>query len=113
MDPYKAHGIVAALRRWLRPDFDKRDPRLHHLYVVAYNPLRRPGVANRLGMFVTTVRDGYAGRWRPLEATVQPCPAGQSRTIAELGASRRSHARSQRAGPVAAVVASAMTRNIA
>jgi hypothetical protein len=65
-------GIVVALRRWRRPDFDKRDPRLHRLFVVAYNPSGRPGVANRLRMFVTTVRDGYAGRWRLLEATVQP-----------------------------------------
>lgn len=65
-------GGLAALRRWRRPDFDKRDPSLHRLFVVAYNPSGRPGVANRLGMFVTTVRDGYAGRWRLLEATVQP-----------------------------------------
>ena len=68
----RPRGTVAALRRWPRPDFDKRDPSLHRLFVVAYNPPGRPGVANRLGMFVTTVRDGYAGRWRLLEATVQP-----------------------------------------
>jgi hypothetical protein len=64
--------VVAALRRWRRPDFDKRDPRLHRLFVVAYNPPGRPRVADRLGMFVTAVRDGYDGRWRLLEATVQP-----------------------------------------
>jgi hypothetical protein len=68
----RPRGIVAALRRWRRPGFDKRDPRLHRLYVVAYNPPGRRGVGNRLGMFVTAVRDGYTGRWRLLEATVQP-----------------------------------------
>jgi hypothetical protein len=68
----RPQGTVAALRRWRRSDFDKRDTRLHRLYVVAYNPPGKPGVANRLGMFVTVVRDGYSGRWRLLEATVQP-----------------------------------------
>jgi hypothetical protein len=68
----RTRGTVAALRRWRRPDFDKRDPRLHRLFVIAYNPPGRPGIANRLGMFLTAVRDGYDGRWRLLEATVQP-----------------------------------------
>jgi hypothetical protein len=65
-------GRLTALRRWQRPAFDKREPALHRLFVVAYEPPGRTGVANRLGMFVTAVRDGYHGRWRLLEATVQP-----------------------------------------
>ena len=68
----RPQGTVAALERWRRPDFDNRDARLHRLYVVAYNPPGKPGVANRLGVFATVVRNGYDGRWRLLEATVQP-----------------------------------------
>jgi len=66
------HATVAALKRWQRSALDKRDPRLHRLYVVAFNVPGRPGVANRLGRFVTAVRDGYGGPWRLLEANVQP-----------------------------------------
>ena len=66
------HGRLAALKRWQRSAFDKRDPRLHRLFVVAFNLPGRPGVANRLGRFVTAVRDGYGGPWRLLEANVQP-----------------------------------------
>ena len=47
-------------------------PRLHRLFVVAYSPPGHPDVNDRLGMFVTAVRDGYGGRWRLLEATLQP-----------------------------------------
>lgn len=67
-----AHGTLRALREWPRPAFDKRDLRLHRLFVVAYSPHGRPSVGDRLGMFVTAVRDGYAGRWRLLEASAQP-----------------------------------------
>lgn len=63
---------LAAMRRWRQSAFDKRDPRLHRVFVVAYNVRGRPGIADRLGRFVTAVREGYAGRWRLLEATVQP-----------------------------------------
>jgi hypothetical protein len=66
------HATVAALKRWPRSDLDKRDPKLHRLFVVAFNVRGRPGVANRLGQFVTAVRDGYNGPWRLLEANVQP-----------------------------------------
>jgi hypothetical protein len=66
------HATVAALKRWPRSDLDKRDPKLHRLFVVAFNVRGRPGVANRLGRFVTAVRDGYGGPWRLLEANVQP-----------------------------------------
>jgi len=59
---------LVAWRRWPLPAFDHRDPRLHELVVVAY---QRPG-GPRLGMFVTAVRGDPHGRWRLLEATVQP-----------------------------------------
>jgi hypothetical protein len=59
---------LVAWRRWPLPAFDHRDPRLHELIVVAY---RRAG-GPRLGMFVTAVRADPHGRWRLLEATVQP-----------------------------------------
>jgi hypothetical protein len=66
------HAKLAALKRWPRSALDKRDPKLHRLFVVAFNLRGRPGVANRLGRFVTAVRDGYGGPWRLLEANVQP-----------------------------------------
>jgi hypothetical protein len=67
-----ARGVPVALKAWPRPGFDRRDVRLHRLFVVAYSPLDQPGLDEQLGMFVTTVRDGYGGRWRFLEATVSP-----------------------------------------
>jgi hypothetical protein len=67
-----AGGTLVTLRSWPRPGFDRRDVRLHRLFVVAYSPPDQPGVDERLGMFVTAVRDGYGGRWRFLEATVSP-----------------------------------------
>lgn len=66
------HARLIALRRWPRPGFDLRDRRLHQLFVVAYSPVGHPGVDDRLGMFVTAVRNGFDGRWRLLEATLQP-----------------------------------------
>lgn len=63
---------LVALKAWPRPAFDGRDQRLHRLFVVAYSPPGHPEVSDRLGMFVTTVRDGYHGGWRVLEATVEP-----------------------------------------
>ena len=41
-------------------------------FVVAYGTSEQPGSEEQSGMFVTAVRDGYAGRWRFLEATVVP-----------------------------------------
>jgi len=67
-----SRGTLVTLRAWPRPGFDRRDLRLHRLFVVAYSPPGQPGVDERLGMFVTAVRDGYGGRWRFLEATVVP-----------------------------------------
>jgi hypothetical protein len=66
------HARLKALRRWPRPGFDLRDRRLHQLLVVAYSPVGHPDVDDRLGMFVTAVRNGFDGRWRLLEATLQP-----------------------------------------
>jgi hypothetical protein len=65
-------ATLVALKAWSRPGFDRRDLRLHRLFVVAYNPPGHPLDSDRLGMFVTTVRDGYDGGWRVLEATVEP-----------------------------------------
>ena len=63
---------LVALRRWPQAKFDHRDPRLHRVFVIAFAPRadNRPGT--RSGLFITTVRDGFHGRWRLLEATVQP-----------------------------------------
>ena len=66
------HGRLVALKAWPRPGFDRRDARLHRLFVVAYSRPGHPQIRDRLGMFVTAVRDGYGARWRLLEATVQP-----------------------------------------
>lgn len=66
------HATLVALKAWPRPAFDRRDVRLHRLFVVAYSLPGHPGVSDRLGMFVTVVRDGYHGGWRLLEATVEP-----------------------------------------
>ena len=66
------HARLVAVRAWPRPGFDLRDLRLHRLFVVAYSPSGHPAVRDRLGMFVTAVRDGYSGRWRLLEATLEP-----------------------------------------
>lgn len=63
---------LVALKRWPRPAFDRRDPRLHRLLVLAYSLTGRPSVHDRLGIFVTAVRDGYGGHWRLLEATALP-----------------------------------------
>jgi len=65
-------GKLVAMRRWPRPAFDLRDKRLHQLLVLAYSPRGRPAVRDRLGIFITAVRDGYRGDWRLLEATALP-----------------------------------------
>jgi hypothetical protein len=65
-------GRLTAIKAWPRPAFDSRDRRLHRLFVVAYQPRGTTARRDRLGIFVTAVRDGYAGRWRLLEASVFP-----------------------------------------
>jgi hypothetical protein len=63
---------LVALRQWPLPAFDHRDPRLHRLFVIAYTPRGDQRPDSRRGLFVTTVRDGFHGRWRLLEATTRP-----------------------------------------
>jgi hypothetical protein len=60
------------LRRWPLPADDRRDRHLHQLLVVAYDSPGHTAVKDRLGMFVTAVREGTGRRWRLLEATVAP-----------------------------------------
>jgi hypothetical protein len=64
--------VLVALRRWPMASFDHRDPRLNRLFVIAYAPRGNTRPGSRLGLFITTVRDGFQGRWRLLEATTQP-----------------------------------------
>jgi hypothetical protein len=66
------HASLVALKAWPRPGFDRRDTRLHRLFVVAYSPPGYPEIQDRLGMFVTAFRNSFNGRWRLLEATVEP-----------------------------------------
>jgi hypothetical protein len=66
------HATFVALKRWPRPGFDRRDPRLHQLLVVAYSDAGKPAISDRLGIFITAVREGYHGRWRLLAASVSP-----------------------------------------
>ena len=66
------NGRLVALKRWPRPGFDLRDRRLHQLLVVAYSPAGDSRVGERLGMFISAVRDGFKGGWRLLEATLEP-----------------------------------------
>ena len=64
--------VLAALKRWPQAAFDHRDPRLHRIFVIAYAPRGDNRPSSRLGLFITTVRDGFHGRWRLLQATTQP-----------------------------------------
>jgi hypothetical protein len=67
-----AGAQLVAVKAWPRPAFDRRDVRLHRLFVVAYSPAGKPAGRDRLGMFVEVFRDGDGARWRFLEATVVP-----------------------------------------
>ena len=67
-----AAGTVAAVRRWAPLAYDRRDTRLHQLMVVSYHPTATRDASERLGSWITAVRDGYRGQWRLLEATVRP-----------------------------------------
>jgi hypothetical protein len=66
------HAKLVAMKRWPQPAFDLRDHRRHQLLVVAYTLAGHRKVHDRLGIFVTAVRDGLQGPWRLLEATVAP-----------------------------------------
>jgi hypothetical protein len=64
--------VLVAARPLTQAPFDHRDPRLHRLFVIAYAPRGDDPPTSPRGLFVTTVRDGYHGRWRLLEATITP-----------------------------------------
>lgn len=64
--------VLVVARPWAQAAFDHRDPRLNRAFVIAYAPRRNNTPSARLGLFITTVRDGYHGRWRLLEATTEP-----------------------------------------
>lgn len=67
------HGSLASFRPWPLLAYDRRDPRLHRLFVVAYDPAGATDASRRLGVWwITAFRDGYRGAWRLLETTVQP-----------------------------------------
>lgn len=63
---------LVALRRWPEAAYDHRDPRLHRLFAVGYEPRGDGRTGSRRGAFVTTVRNGFRGRWRVLEVSTQP-----------------------------------------
>jgi hypothetical protein len=63
---------VVALRRFRPAAFDHRDTRLNRIFAVAYAPRGDTRPSARLGLFITTVRAGLRGRWRLLDATVEP-----------------------------------------
>jgi hypothetical protein len=64
--------VLVAARPWPQAGYDHRDPRLNRTFVIAYAPRGDNRVGSRLGVFITTVRDGYHGRWRLLETTTGP-----------------------------------------
>ena len=66
------HARLEAMKRWPLSAFDLRDQRRHQRFVVAYTVAGHRAVGDRLGMFVTAVRDRLGGPWRLLEATVAP-----------------------------------------
>lgn len=66
------HQTLVAVRPWPQAAYDRRDPRLHRIFVIAYAPRGDGRPSSRLGAFITTVRDGYHGRWRLLESTTGP-----------------------------------------
>ncbi len=66
------HQTLVASRRWPLASFDHRDALLNRQFVIAYAPRGDNRPNSRLGRFVSTVRNGYHGRWRVLEAATQP-----------------------------------------
>ena len=67
-----AGGTLVAIRRWPRQRIDHRLTSLHRLFVVAYSPHGRPAPQERLGVWITAVREAYRGKWRLLDADVRP-----------------------------------------
>ena len=64
------HTVLVAIRPWPLAAYDHRNPRLNRLFAIAYAPRGRTG--QRRGRFVTTVREGFHGRWRLLATATQP-----------------------------------------
>jgi len=64
--------VLVAERPWPQAAYDHRDARLLRLFVIAYRPQDDNSPSTRRGLFITTFRDGYHGRWRLLQATVSP-----------------------------------------
>ncbi len=67
-----AGGTLVAIRRWPSQPIDHRLASLHRLFVVAYSPHGSSAPQERLGVWITAVREGYRGPWRLLEAAVTP-----------------------------------------
>lgn len=67
-----AHATLVAFKRWPLPGWDPRDPRLHRLFVVAYDAPGQGEPGDRRGIFVTAFRNRYGGPWRFLEAKLSP-----------------------------------------
>lgn len=65
-------GTLDAIRPWPGTAIDHRLPTLHRLFVIAYSPPGQPAAADRLGAFITAVREGFHGPWRLLEASISP-----------------------------------------
>jgi hypothetical protein len=72
VDHLPGNEVLIAARPWPPAPFDHRDPRLHRLFVIAYAPQGDNEPSARLGAFITTIRNGYQGRWRLLEASTGP-----------------------------------------
>jgi hypothetical protein len=65
-------NVLVAVKRWPLPTYDHRDARLHRVFAIAYAPRGDTRPNSRLGLFITAVRDGFQGRWRLLQATIEP-----------------------------------------
>lgn len=72
-----AHGTLVAFVPWSLPSWDRRDVRLHRLFVVSYDPPGQHDPGDRRGMFVTAFRNRYGGPWRFLEAKLTPAAASR------------------------------------
>jgi len=67
-----AGGSLVAVRRWHRTDFDHRLSSLHRVFVIAYDPSGDPASPDKLGAWITAVKEGYHGKWHLLEASTTP-----------------------------------------
>jgi hypothetical protein len=64
--------VLIHVRRWPQASFDRRDPRLNRIFVIAYARRGNTKPGAQLGLFITTIRNGFNGQWSLLQATVQP-----------------------------------------